>query len=80
MWGYQNIGWGMWWGMGLGTLILLVLIALLAWAITRAGRTEPPRPPAGKPDALQLLDERLARGDIEPDDYTQRRRLLTEQH
>lgn len=81
MWGYQNMGWGMWWGMGLGTLILLVLIALLVWAIARGGRAVPaPSSAAPRPDALQVLDERLARGEIEPDDYNQRRRLLIEQH
>jgi putative membrane protein len=28
---------------------------------------------------LELLDERLARGEIEPDDYQQRRRILDDQ-
>ena len=43
MWG-DNIGWGMWLGMGISTLILVVLIALLVWSISRIGRVEAPRP------------------------------------
>jgi Sec-independent protein translocase protein TatA len=30
--------------MGISTLILVVLIALLVWAISRIGRVEAPRP------------------------------------
>lgn len=55
--------------MGISTLILVVLIALLLWAISRIGRVEAPRPQRERPTALELLDERLARGEIEPDDY-----------
>ncbi len=80
MWGY-NMGWGMWLGMGISTLILLILIGLLVWAIVKVGRLETPKPPhqPDRPSALQLLDERFARGDIEPDDYNERRRLLSDQ-
>ena len=78
MWG-DNSGWGMWLGMGISTLILVVLIALLVWSISRIGRVEAPRPQRARPTALELLDERLARGEIEPDDYQQRRRILDDQ-
>lgn len=80
MWGY-NMGWGMWLGMGISTLLLLILIGLLGWAVVQVGRLETPRLPQqpDRPSALQLLDERFARGDIEPDDYNQRRRLLSDQ-
>ena len=78
MWG-DNSGWGMWLGMGISTLILVVLIALLVWSISRIGRVEAPRPQRERPTALELLDERLARGEIEPDDYQQRRRILNDQ-
>ena len=43
MWG-DSSGWGMWLGMGISTLILVVLIALLVWAISRIGRVDAPRP------------------------------------
>lgn len=80
MWGY-NMGWGMWLGMGISTLILLILIGLLVWAVVQVGRLETQRLPQqpDRPSALQVLDERFARGDIEPDDYSQRRRLLSGQ-
>lgn len=79
MWGYPNMGWGMWMGMSVGTLIFVALVVLLVWAAIRIGRTEQPRQQE-KPSALHVLDERLARGEIDPDDYSQRRRILTEQH
>ena len=41
MWG-DNSGWGMWLGMGISTLILVVLIALLVWSISRIGRVSTP--------------------------------------
>ena len=51
MWG-DNSGWGMWLGMGISTLILVVLIALLVWSISRIGRVEAPRPQRERPTAL----------------------------
>ena len=80
MWGY-NMGWGMWLGIGISTLILLILVGLLVWAVVQVGRLEGPRPrqQPDRPGALQVLDERFARGDIEADDYEQRRRLLSDQ-
>lgn len=44
MWGY-NMGWGMWLGMGISTLILLILIGLLVWAVVQVGRLETQRLP-----------------------------------
>ena len=77
MWGY-NMGWGMWLGIGISTLLLLTVIGLLVWAVSRIGRLDA-KPQNERPSALELLDERLARGEIEPDDYNQRRRLLNDQ-
>ena len=78
MWGY-NMGWGMWLGIGISTLILLILVGLLVWAVVQVGRLEGLGQRPARPSAFQLLDERLARGDIDADDYNQRRRLLSDQ-
>jgi len=54
-------------------IALIVALALVAWLIASraaAGRGRPvlpPTPPARS--AREILDERLARGEIEPDDY-----------
>lgn len=79
MWGYP-MGGGMWLGMGLGTLVFVGLIVLVVWALGsgRSARPDVTHAQSG-PDALRLLDERLARGDIDPEDYNQRRRLLADQ-
>jgi uncharacterized membrane protein len=68
-----------------GTLVLIALVALLAVVIVRRRKGLPPlqlpaalrRPqPAMVPSALQLLDERLAHGDIDITDYVSRRAAL----
>lgn len=64
-------GWG--WGMAIfGWLFMAALIALLAWLITSAFE----RQRSGSRDtskAIDLLDARYARGEIEQDEYLQRR-------
>ena len=89
------MGWGMGSGMWVGGLLGLLLFLALATAVVVllvklnrmrregvggaaapvAGAAVPPQPR----DAIALLDERLARGDIEVSDYEARRRALTGQ-
>jgi len=72
-------------------LVIAGLVALIIW-ISRSRRTghpvaAAPAPPVGASpttvaavappvDARRILDERLARGDIDPDDYRARREAL----
>jgi putative membrane protein len=60
------------------TLLMLLFWAgliAIAFAFVRAALDRrPPQPPGD--DARRLLDERLARGEIDADDYTRRRELL----
>jgi putative membrane protein len=65
-------------------LAMLAFVGIFAWAVVtiirqrdgqRLGGAQSP-PPGGSPDPLQILDERLARGEIEVDEYTRRRDLL----
>lgn len=76
MWGdgYWS-GW-MWLVMGAGTLTFWVLVILVVRALlpSRAPQTSEPQ----RPDALTLLKERLARGEVTPEEYEQRRRLLVD--
>ena len=80
---YNNGGphWGLWIVMIFATL---VFFGILTWAVLSiirqrdahgGGGSQPPPPGAGS-DALRILDERLARGEIEVDEYTRRRDLL----
>ena len=70
--GWMN-GWG--WGMmGLGWLIIVVLVGLVVWAITGSNSVRRGR------GAMDLLDERLARGELSPEDYRERRNILEDVH
>lgn len=68
------MGWGGW-GMMFGWLLILVVVLLAVWAMTRAG------PPGGTGEGTRgdadpaeaILREQYARGDI--DEETYRRRL-----
>lgn len=61
--------------MGVGFMVIFwgVLIALgvvaVRWLLERS-------PSARKPDALDILKERLARGEIDPAEYEARRKVL----
>ncbi len=73
-------------GMGHNNWILLMLLMVLLWGILAIvvlvvfgkrrhhhpeGRMHP------QSDALKILDERLARGEIEPEEYRTRKNVLT---
>ncbi len=78
MWG--NWGWG---GMILGPLTMLIFVAaivavvilLVRWLGSGSTGTVPP--PAGK-TALDILKERFARGEIDKEEFEERRRLLSD--
>jgi putative membrane protein len=82
---YDNGGthWGLWIVM---ILAMLAFFGILAWAVVSiirqrdgqrlGGAQSPPAGGGGSPDPLRILDERLARGEIEIDEYTRRRDLL----
>lgn len=82
MWNYgmhgAGWGWGMWLVMIVGTAAFWVAIA---WFV-RSLIQDRPRRDTGAPgpgsDALRILDERLARGEIATDEYERLRSVLTE--
>ena len=81
-------GGGSHWGLWVLMIVAMVIFwGALAWIIvtlvrhrgTPVGSNAPapvsgPTPPGS--DALRILDERLARGDIDEDEYTRRRTLI----
>lgn len=67
-------GWGMAAGMALWMLIGLALLVFLVAAALRLIRpTEFRASEPSRSDALAILEERYARGEIEHEDYEQRR-------
>ncbi len=71
---------------GIGCLLFLAAIAAVIWIIIKKKKGQwpprhhqgqvPPPPEAPVSTAFQILDERLARGEIEVDDYLSRRAAL----
>ena len=60
-------------------VMLIALIACVVWLMANTsnadqGRTSPPE------SAIEILDRRLAAGDITIEDYEQRRRALNREH
>jgi putative membrane protein len=67
---------------GGGWWVVMVLVMLLFWGLVIAGivwairAASGPRPADGSKTAREVLDERLAAGDISVEEYEQRRDLL----
>ena len=67
-----------WYGWGWGILMMVAfwgLLLVLVWILVRSavGSRDERR---ARPDALEILDERFARGEIDEDEYRQKRRVL----
>ena len=75
MWGW---GWG---GAILGPIMMIVFIALIVGAVVLVLRSMGfgGSPAArGEKSAREILDERFARGEIDKDEYKERRQVLSE--
>ncbi len=77
MWG----GWG-WGGMILGPILMILFIAAAVTVVVLVLRalgvgTSRPAAREGR-TALDILDERFARGEIDKDDYEERKRTLSD--
>jgi putative membrane protein len=70
-WGHHMGEWG--WGMAIfGWLFMALLVVLVVWLIwTVARRPELPR--SDRPHALDVLADRYARGEIDRDQYLERK-------
>lgn len=70
----HSMDWGMWLLMGVSTVAFWALVLLVVRALLDVPRGSSPDP-AGP---VLLLQERLARGELTPDQYEQHRRLLVD--
>jgi putative membrane protein len=79
-WDHMTV-WG-WMMMLLWTIVLISLAAGMIWAILASRPASTRETPSLKadppPSARELLDQRLARGEVDTDEYQQRRRALEE--
>lgn len=76
-WWNGGVGWGGWLAMSLMMIVVwgvLIFGGIARWRAT--DRSDRSQPPAGHPTPEQLLDERIARGEIDIEEYRQRRESL----
>ncbi len=81
MTGYgMPFGWGgMWLGPILMIAVVVLAVLLLIWIIRLVAGTgggAPKERPGAAPSAREILDARLARGEIDQEEYDRRRRAL----
>jgi putative membrane protein len=70
--GAGSIGW-IWMGLMMIAFWAL-LILLVIWAIRSFTRGPAPRPPSSA--ALNILEERFARGEISPEEFAEHKRVI----
>jgi len=75
MWWDHDLGWAGWTAMTVGMAGFWILIVLLVVAVVRSGQSVAPRD-----GAREILDRRLASGEIDVDDYNQRLDALEKTH
>ncbi len=82
MWGY-DFGWGNMFLMSFGMVFWIVLLVVLVWAVIRwlerrTTTSTPPYPgtPSSSPSALETLQQRYARGEIDTATFEQMRERL----
>ena len=75
-WYDGGAGWGGWVLMTLTMLVFWTLVVVGGVALYRSLRQDDRRSPTDGGSAERLLDERFARGEIDAEEYRQRRDLL----
>jgi putative membrane protein len=74
-----GMGWGGWLTMGVVMLVFwgLVIAGVVLLVRSVGHRHEVTHEPVGPTAALRILEERFARGEIDADEYSRRRQLLS---
>lgn len=67
---------GMSWGMGFGWLAGLAILVLIIWAVTKNVNSGNSVPTESK-SALDILKERYARGEINKDEFEEKKSVLS---
>jgi len=70
MHGYDGMGWGM----GFGWLIGLVVLIILVWLIVKAINSRNTSAPQQSKSALEILNERYAKGEISKQEFESKKR------
>ena len=77
MYGYGMNGmhWG--WGMGFGWILGIVVLIVIIWAVTRGINGNHNTTPQEKKSALDILKERYARGEINKEEFEEKKHVLS---
>ena len=76
MMGYGWAGGGGFWMLG-GLLLMIGVIVLVVWAVTRVSRDGPsPAGDSSRPTPNEILRQRFARGEITEQEFEQARKVL----
>jgi len=75
MHGLYGMSWGM--GMGFGWIIGLIILIIMLWLITRGVNSGNPSSPQQSKSALETLKERYARGEIDKDEYLEKKKMIS---
>jgi putative membrane protein len=76
MWHMHDIGWGWWLLMSVGMVAFWGLVIWAIVALVRGGTSAPQRPKTDTDRPLDILQRRLARGEISPEEYEELRDAL----
>lgn len=75
--GHMDLDGGWWIVMALGMILFWGLVILgVVWLVRELARPRDEHRGTAEPDALGILDRRLAAGEISPDEYRERRAVL----
>ena len=64
------------WGMGLGWILGVVLLILIVWIVTKTAHSNTLTFSERQKTALEILKERFAKGEIDKEEYEEKRRIL----
>ncbi len=64
------------WGMGWGWIIGLVLLIFVFWMVTKSNRSDRTIEQSKDESALDILKKRYARGEIDKEEFEQRKKDL----
>ena len=74
--GYGTNGWGMSWGMGFGWIIGFIFLIVIIWLLVRTVNQNSSSQSSINKSALDILKERYARGEIDKNDFEERKKDL----
>jgi putative membrane protein len=80
---YHWNGMGGYWWSWLGWFVVLIIVVFIVYILVKtlnSGSDFPAKKEDSTAEALKLLNERYARGDISEEEYLHRKKILTEDH